>query len=338
MSTAPVQQPSPDFLGRALFTAQKGIPIIPIKPDSKAAFLPNWETLATTDVQQITKWSVAYSSDYNCAAVATGEPDGIWIFESDSPEVIARIKAETGRDLMEINTFMVRSRKGRGHVYFRNSPAALAMGNLAQSAVKGGDFSVRVHNQYVVAAGSIHPATKLPYDAMTNAPLAVAPQWFIDWLLAQRVEKGSAGKNATPRNEAGRVPHGSIHPFLVSEAGKLRHAGLDADVLEVALVNIAENQCEPPIDFDKVKKIAHSGANSYEMGAPNIPLKLSSQPDPAVLPVIDTSEGCSRPDFPVWAVDQTSVWKGLVEPALATSSKHGEFIFMPAMQMIMNYL
>ncbi len=56
------------------------------------------------------------------------------------------------------------------------------------------------------------------------------------------------------------------------------------------------------------------------------------------LPEIDTSEGYIRPEFPHWAIMGTSLWEGLVEPALATSSKHAEFIAMPAIQMMLNAL
>lgn len=56
------------------------------------------------------------------------------------------------------------------------------------------------------------------------------------------------------------------------------------------------------------------------------------------LPEIDTSEGYTRPEFPYWAIMGTSIWEGLVAPALATSSKHAEFIAMPAIQIMLNQL
>ena len=55
-------------------------------------------------------------------------------------------------------------------------------------------------------------------------------------------------------------------------------------------------------------------------------------------PEIDTSEGYTRPEFPYWAIMGTSIWNGLVAPALASSSKHAEFIAMPAIQIMLNQL
>jgi hypothetical protein len=337
MNLAQIESLSP-VIQRAKILIDLGIPVCLVKVGEKGAFEPNWPSVPITSLADPRLFDPAYVN-CNVGAIAYAKLDGIWLFEIDSQDVRARILADTGHDVMAIKTFMVRSREGRGHLYFKQTAASIAMGNLAQSYVKHGDFSVRVHNEYVVGPGSFRAKENSFYETMqpVYAPIE-APQWLIDWLVAQKIaKKDSTGKNATPRNENNRVPHGSIHPFLVSEAGKLRHAGLDPDVLEVALINIAHNQCEAPIDEDKVKQIARS-IGQKEPGDPSIPLKLSSKPDPAVVPTIDTGEGCSRPEFPIWAVDQTSVWKGLVEPAMATSSKHGEFIFMPAMQMIMNYL
>jgi len=46
----------------------------------------------------------------------------------------------------------------------------------------------------------------------------------------------------------------------------------------------------------------------------------------------------SRPVFPQWVMEGTSLYEGLVAPAIERSSHHPEFIFMPAVQMMLNYL
>ncbi len=58
----------------------------------------------------------------------------------------------------------------------------------------------------------------------------------------------------------------------------------------------------------------------------------------AILPLLDTACTPNRPVFPSWVLTGTSVNEGLVKPALGTSSKHDLFIFMPTVQIIMNYL
>lgn len=323
--------------------AALGIPVTPVRAESKAAFLPDWPTSATTDLNEIALWDRMYG-DINCAAVATGKADGVWFFEADSADVFARISQDTGHDLVkECPTFMVRSRVGRGHLYFRNTPLALEMGNLPQTYVKGGDFSVRVKNQYVVSAGSIHPESKRPYECVTPgvAP-APAPDWFVQWLMAQRMKvKTDKGEEVIPTTESGKIPHGYIHGWMVTQAGRFRNAGMSIELLEKTLLELVHEACEPPIDIEKVKQVARSFERYDSNPTNSLPIQLNQKPDgPATAPPreIDTCTATARPVFPYWAIMGTSIWDGLVAPALESSSKHAEFIYMPAAQALMNYL
>lgn len=288
---------------RVALVVSKNVPVTPVRPDSKAAFLSDWPTSATTNPTQIKRWSAQYSSPvvFNYAAVATGTPDGVWFWEADSRAVFDRIKAETGRELFDdVKTFLVRSREGRGHVYFRNTPASLAMGNISQGYVKGGDWSARVINQYVVGPGSIHPDSKQPYLALNpDAEILPAPDWFVQWLVSQKVEKKSAKKDedSIPRNEAGRVPHGSIHSYMVNQCGKMRAMGMDVDQIQSNLLTLVHKHCEPPIDDAKVRQVARS-FEKYDEGTPQeqIPeLELNQKPDVEgtieVVPVYDPKAG-----------------------------------------------
>jgi len=53
---------------------------------------------------------------------------------------------------------------------------------------------------------------------------------------------------------------------------------------------------------------------------------------------LDTSVACARPEFPHFVMKGTSIYENLVRPAVETSSKYAEFIFIPAIQLFMNYL
>jgi hypothetical protein len=59
---------------------------------------------------------------------------------------------------------------------------------------------------------------------------------------------------------------------------------------------------------------------------------------PEIQARLDTQEGATRPVFPTHVMEGTSLYKNLVAPAVAASSKFGEFIFMPALQLMLNYL
>jgi hypothetical protein len=285
--------------------AAKNIPCTPVRPQSKAAFLPNFPATATTNVEQLLAWDAQYPN-HNAACVARAEVGGIWILEVDSPNVVERVKAETGQDLNFIQTFRVRSRAGRGHIYFRQTPASMAMGNLNQTYVKHNDWSARVNNMYCVAPGSIHPDTGQPYKALNDLQPVEAPQWLIDWLISQKVTTTNS-KPEAPRNERGLVPHGSIHGFMLSQAGRLRNAGLNQDEIEGALLRIVHDQCEPPIDDTKVIAMARSICK-YEPGpsGTTVALTMNQQPDASntAQPAVEAEDEEPAEDFETDAQDE----------------------------------
>ena len=330
------------FRDIALPLSALGIPVTPVQANSKAAFLPDWPTSATTDVAQIEAWDRVYGN-INGAAVAKGTSDGVWFFEADDAKVFERITADTGHDLIsEVPTYLVRSRAGRGHIYFRNTPAALAMGNLSQSYVKHGDFSVRVQNQYVVAAGSIHPHSKEPYVCLTpGRQPAPAPQWLIDWLLAQKTEKIPAKTGDFPQDAAGLIPHGYIHGWLVTQAGKLRGIGLGGAILENALIEVAHKNCAPPLDDEKIKQVARS----FEKYEPNpvADIILNQKPDIEIPTVTDEIEipdfgDGTYPVFPKYVWAGTSIYENFVKPVCDQNSRIDYFMWLPATAMLLNFL
>jgi len=331
-----------NFLERAQFTAAKNVRVIRLGVKSKAAIDSGWPTLATTDFSVLSQWN-AETPDANCGAVADGSPDGVWFLELDSRDVLDRIARETGHDLIsEVPTYLIRSREGRGHVYLRNTPAALEMGNLAQGHVKYGDFSARVKNAYVVAAHSIHPHSNEPYTPINNNEILPAPQWLIDWLIAQKVEKTPSKDGDYPRNERNLIQHGYVHSFLVQNCGRLRGMGLGGDLLENALLEIAHLSCAPPLDDNKIRQVARS----FEKYEPNpvADIILNQKPevqniavpiDELELPTFDSSE---YPVFPRYVFSNTSIYKNFVEPICKVNSRIDYFMWLPAMALLLNYL
>lgn len=253
--------------------AKMGLPITPVRPGTKRAFLPDFPTTATADLDQISVWDIQFP-DHNAACVARAEEGGVFFWEVDSPDVLERVKKETGHDVLtEVQTFRVRSRPGRGHFYFHHSAESLAkLSNISQSYVKGGDWSLRTNREYVVAPGSLHPDTAEPYQALNwDTPIAEAPSWLIDWLLSQKVTETKAvpdGKRWDDdlRNENGFIPHGKIHGWMLTVAGRMRAAELEQDEIEPALLRAVHENCEGPIDDSKVRAMAKSIC-TYPRGA-----------------------------------------------------------------------
>jgi Bifunctional DNA primase/polymerase, N-terminal len=280
---APQQQPEATPLQRGKFAqiaeplVKMNVPVTPVRPGTKRAFLPNFPATATTDLDQIYLWDQQFPG-HNAACVARPVVGEVFFWEVDAPEVLTRIQKDTGHDVLaEINTFRVRSRPGRGHFYFRHTEATLSLPNLSQTYVIGQDWSLRANREYVVAPGSIHPDTGEPYTALNwGTPIAEAPQWLIDWLLTQKVQKTEGKKDEAIRGAAGLIPHGSIHGWMLTQAGKLRQMGLGEESIRNALRDLVDKNCEPPIDWAKVDAMAKSIC-IYEPGDPRLgPILLNN--------------------------------------------------------------
>lgn len=328
------------FKDIALPTAALGIPVTPLRPNTKDAFLPGFQNSATTDPAQIEEWDRQYPNS-NCGAIAKASLDGVWMFEVDDPAYLEKIKVDTGKDIMDTKTYMVRSRQGRGHIYFHQTPLSIQMGNVPQVY---GPFSCRVNNMYVVAAGSMHPNTGIPYQCLTPgvAPQP-APDWFVQWIISQRDNAKIKGEDA-PRTETGKVPHGFIHGWLVTTAGRLRSAGLSGQDLEDALLATTHDNCEEPIDDEKVKQVAKSFEKYETNPTASLILGFNQKPDEGIaapteedieLPVFDPE---AYPVFPEYVWSNTSLYENFVKPVCDHNSRIPYFMWLPAMTLLLNYL
>ena len=338
------------FKDIALPLIARGIPVIPLGANSKKAFLKDWQNLASTDSTQIEKWD-ASSPDGNCGCVAKAEIGGFWFLELDAAGEALRIKNESQKELPR--TLLIRSRPGRGHLYFKQNAASIAMGNITQPQVKGAGFSVRVNNEYVVAPGSIHPATGLPYTIVEDAPIVECPDWLIEWILSQRV--ATTGR-PVETSDAQSIISGSRNSTLASIAGKFRAAGMSYEGILDELHRINEDRCDPPLPQDEIETIARSIAR-YAQGDPTPQVLFGGKPGgllPSTIQMVydsatsdiarveeETPEpvvSIPHPVFPKWVMEGTSVYEGLVKPWCDTNTRYAEYMFMPAMAIMLNYV
>jgi hypothetical protein len=341
--------------------------------------------------------------DLNCCVVA--KDDEHLFIDSDSyREFIAGYEAYAKQPFPK--TYTTSARENRAQIHFRQTDATRALGNIGQFQAGEIDLSVRQHNQYVLAEGSQHPKGSM-YQRIVDASIAPMPDKLVEYiehLKASAEKKASANSgvaDGAPRNERGLIPHGHIHPWLVSEAGKLRANGCTPDEIEDILLRRAHEECQEPLDDNHIIQVARSMEN-YPPTSPSKPIRLSGQqtapaaapavqPEPVAEPVepaksikelidenkeaydaankpaandelpdvivengityaiiphgkgfkrvaLDTSVACARPVFPYYVMNGTSIYENLVQPAVENSSKHAEFIFLPAVQVMLNYL
>jgi hypothetical protein len=329
----------------AKFMASFGIPQIPVR--GKAPFFEEWPAKGTTDFAQIDAWYGEYKCNFG--SVAKAEPGGVWILETDSAQVKARYKA-TGKGFT--SGFLVRSSAAdRGHRYYLQSPESIALGNCSQSDVIGGDFSVRVNNEQCVSPGSISPKTGQQYAYVGMGAPAVATSEEITWLKSQKIGK----KKSAIASVQERMPiTENRNNTLTSIAGSWRRMNLSEEGIALELHKINQELCKPPLGDDEVDTIAHS-VSRYAPADLAPQVLYAGQPSknglftnasnthsiatltPEERPEIDT-EGYDKPDFPFWVMTGTSLYENLVKPATAGSARHAEFVFMPAMIAVMNYL
>lgn len=312
-----------------------GFKVIRLQSKTKRAIDNDWPNLATTDENVIRRWSQE-SPDANCACVADHRLGGLLFVEIDSPAVVERYKAETGERLP--NTFRVRSSPGRGHLYLLNTAYSLAnLPNISQGAVKFQDFSVRVDHAYCVSPGSIHPTSGLPYEVLYSGQVLEIPNRLVDWILAQRENKPDIDLSL----DGEKIPRGTHDVTLTKIAGKLRSSGMSPNSIATALTEICESRC---IDYgsdykEMCEKIAKSigskpikddtvlingrPAGSSVIVEPEVPLAFKSIPYPV---------------FPKWVMDGTSVYEGFVKPVCEQNSRYPEFMFMPSVVLLLNYV
>jgi hypothetical protein len=170
------------FLDRAMALARRGIPVVPVRPREKAAMHSGWPELATTDGAQIVRWHNE-NPDYNVGAVAKAVLGSVWILDCDSEGLKERIESELGFKLPA--TFTVRSKNGL-HLYWRQTPESIALGNVPSSALKEDHLcDVQVHNKYVVGAGSVHPSGIL-YTVVDHSEIVAAPIELLNWIRSMK--------------------------------------------------------------------------------------------------------------------------------------------------------
>lgn len=327
--------------------AKRGIRIHPLWPKTKLPILKEWETKATTDEATIRHWAAQYPS---CNYGPVAYPDGIWLFESDDPSVLTRIEMETGNELPD--TFTVESRPGRQHFYFKQNESSRRMGNLAQGFVYHGDFSVRQNKQFCVGPGSLHPVTGEPYKIVSASEIVEAPEWFIKWLLDQKIQPK---KTVAASPDTSEIPSGQRNATLASIAGKFRANGASYEVILAHITEINSTRCNPPLPQKDLETIAGS-ISKYKAGSADpiflggVPLDGSTTPAQTMATAVvspaenEVNEALKAvvipyPEFPRWVMEGTCLYEDFAKPICdANPSRCPEFMWIPAMTLLLNFI
>jgi hypothetical protein len=340
-----VEPPLSLFMQIAVPMIGRSVPLIPLHPRTKIAFKRNWTELASTDPILIGMWDVE-NPNYNGAACAFAKLSGVWFLDADDPSIWKRIENETGKALPV--TFTVCSSGEKRHLYFRQTAASIALGNQGGKDADGKEsWSARIDNRYVVAAGSIHPDTGEAYTVVDESPIVEAPDWLVEWLKdnAFNAKPDGARVNASP--DGPPIPRGSHDNELFRIACSLRNSGLDYGQIREFLIEVCEKRCfdhgSDYVDMCEKKSVQ---ACKYEVGKAVAKAVLgggTGQRDQqhsasAVAVEIPVISQIPYPEFPYWVMKGTSLFDGFIEPICAANTRFAEFMFMPSVTLMLNYL
>jgi hypothetical protein len=332
-TTEPATVELTEFERRALPLIERNVPVIPLLPRQKKAVLDSWNTKATTDPTQIAQWG-KQTPDANVASVAKAVTGGVWFFDADRDGLVQQIEQQTGQKFP--STFMVRSRPGKGHFYFLQNAASIAMGNRKASDSNGELWSARVSNAYVVGPLSIHEDTGKPYEVLNAAPIVEAPDWLIEYCTKndKKSEKAKTGHAELDSEEP--IAQGGRNNALTSILGKARQVlKMDREQLYVYGLSVNEKRCRPLLPDHEVRTIADSVGGYAVKESGSIVFAEPQQTAEVALPHIQVPP---YPVFPSWVFGGIPAYDKWVKPFCKLNSRYAEYMMLPLMALIMNYM
>lgn len=139
---------------------------------------------------------------------------------------------------------------GGQHWIYANPNGTNARNTVCFAGYKGVDL--RANGGYVILPPSPHPSGNR-YEVLDDSPIAPAPGWLM-YLLTNR------GKPISPNDAAmgTPIPEGRRNATLATIAGAMRRHGASETVIEAALMEANQTQCNPPLPAADVRRIAGS--------------------------------------------------------------------------------
>jgi hypothetical protein len=164
-----------------------------------------------------------------------------------------------------------------------------------------------------------------------------------------------------------KILYGGHDTTLTSVAGELRRIGLEKDEMESVLVDVCEKRCvNYGSDYREMcRKIAASISKKEKgkdttvyVGDHIAGAKVAGVMTPKMTEIVEAQKAQENerlkaaehvkkelesrigpwPVFPEWVFQDTSIYRGLVKPYCDANSRQPEFLFMPSLVLLMNYI
>jgi hypothetical protein len=145
--------------------AKRGVHVVPTYPGLRHPALLDWQDLATTDLDTISKWGNNGYPDYNCCCVA--KSDGVYMLDIDD------LAAAQKRGMPQLPQTLTSKTPGGGlHVFLQHNALSRSLGNANVYEGEGKEkkkiVEVKGHNAAVCAPGCAE--LKVP-DRIEEIPL-----------------------------------------------------------------------------------------------------------------------------------------------------------------------
>ena len=169
--------------------ASLGLPVLPLKPRSKAPRITRWQERATTDPDAIRGWFEGRPDDN--LGLLTGRGIVALDLDAGGSESYARLTEKWGQ-LPE--TANAETGSGGMHILLRIG------GSITNRVGILPGVDIRGDGGQIVVAPSIHPKTGRPYIWVRHPRegIAEAPDWFVNWLA----ETGTNGRSSQTSHAA----------------------------------------------------------------------------------------------------------------------------------------
>lgn len=254
-------------LETALELAQQGYYIFPVKPNQKTPAFSGWQSQATKKPEKIKQWWGI--TDYNIG-IYTAKFNGsqaLVVVDIDNnekkkgSEELLRLELE-GFDFTE--TASQQTPGGGTHLIYR-APKAVKQG----TNVLARGLDIRSKGGYIVGPGSEIDGKK--YEWVTQSEPHECPEWIIH-------RCGQGKEKLKGEDKASASAHDRAIEYLTTKApvaiqgdsgdqttyqvaAHLKNLGCGVDQTLELLIDHWNEECEPPWEFDELKKKVHNAFN-----------------------------------------------------------------------------
>jgi hypothetical protein len=205
------------LMDRALQLTERGWYVFPLRPGDKRPLpgFTKWETRATTDREQVTRWWA--EAPYNIG-VATG-PSGLLVIDLDTPREGHSADWRLEEDSVVIRghrlprTFTVATPSGGRHLYL--SAVGCSMGNTAGGL--GKHIDTRGIGGYVVGPGSVLGTGY--YRIVTRSSVAELPDWLADALTPHSFTASAASPIQLKESDVQAILEREVQRVLTATPG-----------------------------------------------------------------------------------------------------------------------